>query len=755
MNLDLSILNPEQRKAVEEIEGPSIIIAGAGSGKTRVLTYKIAYLLESGVSPFEILALTFTNKAAAEMKERIAKLYTKGFDRIWMGTFHSIFARLLRIESEYLGFNRNFTIYDSDDSINIVKMLMTANNMPLDNPTPKAIHNAISNLKNKLKMPLEFADIAITAFDKKVSTIYSQYQKALAKNNAMDFDDLLIKPIELFRRYPEVLEKYQERFKFILVDEYQDTNKAQYTIVKMLSDKHKNVSIVGDDAQSIYKWRGAEIQNIFDFQEDYKECKIFKLEQNYRSTKKILALADNVIKRNLKQMEKNLWTDNEPGEDIHLIETMTDRDEGTRIARYIFDEMQRKKLNFKDFVILYRTNGQSRTIEDSLRQNNIPYLIIGGVRFYQRKEIKDILAYLKIIVNPSDNESLLRVLNLKQGIGKTTIDKLTGIAESQNLQIFDVIKSINDYEEFSTKTRNLIVDILNYIHKYQYLKEEISLSELAGGVVDEMGILRNLRNENTIESEERISNIQELVSAIAEFADTNDEPTLEMFLQQVSLVADIDNLDNQKNAVTLMTIHSAKGLEFPVVFVTGLEEGIFPVSGATLYEDELEEERRLFYVAITRAKQKLYMTFSNQRYKFGMLSYQMKSRFLKEIPEEIMKANIRFEGLKLFNGNKTKPERDRQSTLFGPSIKYDYYNPPSASAPKKKTSSGSKEQQHDPLTDKFPDIQKGVVVFHNTFGKGTVLSTMGKGLDKKAEIYFDDIGIKKIILKYAKMTVGS
>jgi len=720
--LDLNILNAEQRRAVEEIEGPSMIIAGAGSGKTRVLTYKIAYLIESGISPFEILALTFTNKAATEMKERISKLVKTNFDKIWMGTFHSIFARLLRIEADYLGFTRNFTIYDSEDSANLIKQLMINNSMPTDNPTPKAIHNSISNLKNKLIFPKEFSTLAKTAFDKKVEMIYEDYQKGLLKNNSMDFDDLLIKPIELFKRYPEILEKYQERFKFILVDEYQDTNKAQYMIVKLLSQKYKNVSIVGDDAQSIYKWRGAEIQNIFDFQDDFKDCKIFKLEQNYRSTQKILAFADHVIKRNRKQMEKNLWTENLHGENIHLIETMTDKDEANRICRYIFEEMQKKKLNFKDFVILYRTNAQSRILEDALRQNSIPYVIIGGIRFYQRKEIKDILAHLKIIVNPQDNESMMRILNLKAGIGKTSIDKLLTVAEKNKLQLFDVMKNINDHSEFSSKTKNILIEILNYIYKYQYLKEEMSLSELARGVIDEMGILRALRLENTLEAEERINNIQELLSAVAEYSDTTDEPTLDLFLQQVSLVADIDNLDNQKNAVTMMTIHSAKGLEFPVVFITGLEEGLFPVSGATMYEDELEEERRLFYVAITRAKSKLYISYANQRYKFGMQSYQMKSRFLKEISEEVINEHFIFEGLKLFGNKKTKPEKP---SLFSPSIKYEYYSKPSNYHDDIDSSSG----------DKFPDIQKGVTVFHNTFGKGTVLSTTGKGLDKDLKLF--------------------
>jgi DNA helicase-2/ATP-dependent DNA helicase PcrA len=743
MSVDLSILNAEQRKAVEEIEGPSMIIAGAGSGKTRVLTYKIAYLVDSGINPYEILALTFTNKAAKEMKERISRLISSDFEKIWMGTFHSVFARMLRTEAEYIGFTRNFTIYDSDDSANLIKQIMITNNIPTDNPTPKAIHTSISSLKNKLIFPKEFSSIAKTPFDKRVEIVYEDYQRALLKNNSMDFDDLLVRPIELFRRNPEILEKYQERFKFILVDEYQDTNKAQYIIVKLLAGKYKNLSVVGDDAQSIYKWRGAEIQNIFDFQDDFKDCKVFRLEQNYRSSGKILALADHVIKRNSKQLEKNLWTENESGEHIHLVETMTDRDEAGRICRYIFDEMQQKKLNFKDFVILYRTNAQSRILEDALRQSNIPYLIIGGIRFYQRKEIKDILAHLKVIVNPEDNESLLRVLNLRQGIGKTTIDKVISIAEKKNIQLFEVLKYINEFKEFTSKTKNNITEVLNYIYKYQYLKDEMSLSELARGVLDEIGILRSLRLENTIESEERINNIQELLSAIAEFSDNSDTPTLEMFLQQVSLVADIDNLDNQKNAVTLMTIHSAKGLEFQVVFITGLEEGLFPVSGATMYQEELEEERRLFYVAITRAQVKLYISFANQRYKFGIQNYQMKSRFLKEISEEIINEHVIYEGLKQLHSKKHKPEHKSSS---GPSIKYEYY--PKENHNKKSSSHESHQE------DNFPDIQKGVSVVHNTFGKGTVLSTTGKGLDKRAEIYFEDIGLKKIILKYAKMTIN-
>jgi len=739
--LDLSKLNQAQREAVLETEGPCMIIAGAGSGKTRVLTYKIAYLIESGINPFDILALTFTNKAAKEMRSRIANLIDTDFERIWMGTFHSVFARILRLESDYLGFTRNYSIYDNDESVSMIKSIMTANKISTDDPTPKAVFNKISSLKNKLILPEEFSQTAKTHFDKKVDMLYDLYQKALFKSNAMDFDDLLIKPIELFKKNPEVLHKYQEKFKFILVDEYQDTNKAQYIILKMLSGKYNNISVVGDDAQSIYKWRGAEIENIFEFRDDFSDHKIFKLEQNYRSTQNILKFAGHVIKNNKKQLEKNLWTDNCEGEKIHLIENLSDKDEASRICRNVYEEMQKKKLNFKDFVVLYRTNYQSRLIEESLRQNNIPYIIVGGIRFYQRKEIKDVLAYLKIIVNPNDNESLLRILSMKQGIGKTTIDKLISIAGKTQSQLFDVLKIIGEQTVFSSKSKNLLIEILNYVYKYQYLKEEMSVSELVSAVIDETGMIHELKIENTSESEERINNIQELLSAVAEFSNESDEPTLENFLEKVSLVADIDEVDNQKNAVTLMTIHSSKGLEFPVVFITGLEEGLFPISSSIMEEAQLEEERRLFYVAITRAMSKLYLSYSNQRYRFGVPSYQMKSRFLREVPEEIIKEHFIYESLKQLYDRKLKSD---VSSSRGHSIQYEYYNEERAKR---------KYKEETSETDRFPDIQKGVTVFHNTFGKGTVLSISGKGIDKKAEIYFEDIGLKNIYLKYAKITV--
>lgn len=737
MGINLDELNPEQRAAVEQIEGPNMIIAGAGSGKTRVLTYKIAHLLDSGISPFEILALTFTNKAANEMRERISKLNSGQGDKLWMGTFHSIFARLLRIEAQRIGFDRNFTIYDAEDSLNVIKQIMGANNISQETTNPKAVQHTMSNLKNKFINPVEYSVYAKSDFERKVLTVYTNYQPCLKRSNAMDFDDLLIKPIELFNNNPDVLEKYQDRFKFILVDEYQDTNKAQYLIVKALSQKHKNISVVGDDAQSIYKWRGAEIQNIFDFETDFSERNLFRLEQNYRSTKKILQLADDVIKRNKKQIDKNLWTENLEGEEIHLIESMSDRDEALKVAKNILDEIHKSKYNYKDFVVLYRTNAQSRTLEDALRMQKIPYTIVGGIRFYQRKEIKDILAYLKIIANPFDNESVLRVLGMTEGVGKTSVEKLMMIGDEKGIQLYEVLSTLENHQGFSSNIRNKLTDINGFISKFKYLKDEMSLLELTRGIVDHTGIIRNLKSENTFEAEERIANIEELISAIAEYSDTVDNASLEGFLQEVSLVADIDSLDNQKNAVTLMTIHAAKGLEFPVVFITGLEEGLFPVGNSINSEEELEEERRLFYVAITRAMRKLYLMFANTRYKFGTPSYQTKSRFIREISPEIADKHIKHETLR--NRMEYAPVAKAKT---GRAIQYDLY------IGKKK-----KAEKEEFENDKFPDIHKGTIVEHEAFGKGKVISTQGAGLDKKAEIYFEDIGLKKIVLKYAKLTI--
>lgn len=715
-----------------------MIVAGAGSGKTRVLTYKIAYLIESGINPFEMLALTFTNKAANEMKQRIHKLAGATAENLWMGTFHSVFAKILRIEAQYIGFDRNFTIYDDDDSEKVVEACMKELGFSTDNPKPKTVNGYIKGLKNKLVLPEDIGNVT-NPFERIAVPVYREYQNRLIKNNAMDFDDLLINPIILFRSNPDVLAKYQNRFKFILVDEYQDTNRAQYEIVKMLAQGHGNISVVGDDAQSIYRWRGAEIENILKFESDFESCSVFKLEQNYRSTKNILSLADEVIKNNKRQIKKTLFTDNHDGEKVTLAEVFSDRDEGMMVVKWILHEIQNRKLNFKDFVILYRTNAQSRVIEDALRTNSIPYIIVGGVKFYQRKEIKDVLAYLKVLVNPKDDEAMTRILKLRDGIGEQTVEKLKAMAKEIAKSIAEVLlvmleekNAEGDKAKRRTKIENELIRVAEIIKKYNEVKEGLSPSELARSIVDEIGILRELRNDGTDESMDRMYNVQELLSGISEYTDNTEGATLEGFLQEVSLVTDIDKYDTDKNAVTLMTTHSSKGLEFPVVFITGLEDGIFPLSSSMMEQEEMEEERRLFYVAITRAMQKLYMTYALQRYRFGNVSYQMKSRFINEIDT----SKLDYQKSSVMTRHKSRSNREE-----GSSIKYEFYN--------NKTSD-------DVLNDIFREdlgVKKGSVVFHNNFGKGRVLDVSGRGDAKKASIHFDKVGVKNIILKYANLTI--
>lgn len=737
MNLT-SELNEEQRKAVEQIEGPCMIVAGAGSGKTRVLTYKIAYLIESGINPFEMLALTFTNKAANEMKQRIHKLAGATAENLWMGTFHSVFAKILRIEAQHIGFDRNFTIYDDDDSEKVVEACMKELGFSTDNPKPKTVNGYIKGLKNKLVLPDDIGNVT-NPFERIAVPVYREYQNRLIKNNAMDFDDLLINPIILFRTNPDVLAKYQNRFKFILVDEYQDTNRAQYEIVKMLAQGHGNVSVVGDDAQSIYRWRGAEIENILKFESDFDGCNVFKLEQNYRSTKSILSLADEVIKNNKRQIKKTLFTDNHEGDKVTLAEVFSDRDEGLMVVKWILHEIQHRKLNFKDFVILYRTNAQSRVIEDALRTNSIPYIIVGGVKFYQRREIKDVLAYLKVLVNPKDDEAMTRILKLREGIGDQTVEKLKAMAKEIAKSIAEVLlvmleekNAEGDKAKRRTKIENELIRVAEIIKKYNEVKEGLSPSELARSIVDEIGILRELRNDGTDESMDRMYNVQELLSGISEYTDNTEGATLEGFLQEVSLVTDIDKYDTDKNAVTLMTTHSSKGLEFPVVFITGLEDGIFPLSSSMLEQEEMEEERRLFYVAITRAMQKLYMTYALQRYRFGNVSYQMKSRFINEIDT----SKLDYQKSSVMTKHKSRSHQEE-----GSSIKYEFYN---------------NKTNDDVLNDIFREdlgVKKGSVVFHNNFGKGKVIDVSGRGDAKKASIHFDKVGVKNIILKYANLTI--
>lgn len=735
MNLSKD-LNTAQQKAVEQLEGPCLIVAGAGSGKTRVLTYKIAYLIESGISPFEILALTFTNKAAKEMKERIFTLVGENAANIWMGTFHSIFARILRWEAQHIGYDRNFSIYDDQDSKKLIEDIMKAHNWISDSSKPDAIFGIIKSLKNKITQPDDFYNMANNPIERIASKVYDEYQKALFKNNAMDFDDLLINPIVLFRTVPDVLKKYQNRFKFVLVDEYQDTNIAQYQIVKQLSDLHKNITVVGDDAQSIYRWRGAEIENILKFETDFSNCKVFKLEQNYRSTQRILSFADNIIKNNKRQIPKTLFTKNDTGEEVILSETLADRDEALFIVKTITNECHNLKLNFKDFVILYRTNAQSRIIEDAFIKNSIPYIIIGGVKFYQRKEIKDVIAYLKVLVNSKDDEAMMRILGLRDGIGDVTIGRLKKYAKENKLSIADALHDIflrkDKVSEKQTKINAELLKLATLLENYRQLNDELTPGELAGILVDELAIIRKYRNEGTEDALDRANNVQELINGISSYTDNVEKPTLEGFLQEVSLLTDIDNYDDRKNAVTLMTMHSAKGLEYPVVFVTGLEEGLFPLMSSFDTMEEMEEERRLFYVAATRAMKKLYVTYALTRYRFGTNTYQMKSRFLSEIQPSLYHVQKR---------SGIKQPHQRTVEVEGTSIRYEYYDDAVSS-------------NDDEVIFQNNGINKGTIVFHNNFGKGKVLEVSGKGDSKKAQIKFDKAGVKNIILKYANLRIG-
>jgi DNA helicase-2/ATP-dependent DNA helicase PcrA len=705
----LKDLNKEQRDAVKWINGPVLILAGPGSGKTRVLTYKIAYLLSLGVKPYEILALTFTNKAANEMKERAFNLVGDPAKNVTIGTFHSVFAKILRVEAEKLGYTKNFTIYDQDDSLSLIKNLIKELNFSEDSINAGIVQSKISNAKNALITPDGYLSMAENQFELKVAYIYKAYQTALFQRNAMDFDDLLVKAVELFVNFQDVLEKYQSRFKYILIDEYQDTNRVQYILLKMLVQKHRNLCVIGDDAQSIYSWRGAEIRNILDFKSDFPDCKIFKLEQNYRSTKKILRAADSVIKNNTEQILKNLWTDNNEGEPIVVVECKDERDEAERVVHFIKEEIRKNKYNLRDFVILYRTNAQSRSFEDELRRERLPYTIVGSIAFYKRKEVKDILAYLRLIVNPKDDESFLRVINFpSRGIGEATIDRVRAFASVKGISLFEAISRSNSIPGLTDRARKNLFNFYLLIQKYIDLKDKISAGELSRALIDDLGLIRLYKEDGSPEALQRIENIEELLSAITEFSNENPEKNaLEKFLEEVSLISDIDTWENKRDTITLMTLHSAKGLEFPVVFITGLEEGLFPIANAIYNKRELEEERRLFYVGITRAMKKLYLTYAKSRMKAGNVMYQRKSRFLDEIPIELV----------LYHNAKDEARKTKKKEDF--------------------------EQSYN--------FTVGSVVFHEVFGIGRIVDLSGNGDKASAVVDFENFGRKLLLLKYANL----
>ena len=736
----LNDLNPVQTDAVKASNGPVIIIAGAGSGKTRVLTYRIAYLMACGVPPYQILALTFTNKAANEMKNRIIKLVGEEARNLWMGTFHSMFARILRKECLHLKFTPAFTIYDSDDSLNTIKKVMEKLNLPTQQFNPSAIRSRISLVKNQYISPGKFAALGRDIFDEKAALVYAEYQKTLAHSNAMDFDDLLVKPIELFEKKKDVLEKYQHRFKFILVDEFQDTNHAQYQVVKLLGNAHRNIAVVGDDAQSIYSFRGADIRNILDFQKDYSDCQIFRLEQNYRSTKSIISIADQLIQNNEKQLKKSLWTANPLGEPVTIIQCMDDREEGSQIVRAIQQESHSRKIDLKDFAVLYRTNAQSRALEEAFRKNAIPYEIIGGIRFYERKEIKDVLAYLRLLANPSDEESFLRIVNYPaRGIGDVTVEHVRSFAAKYSLIMFDALKRTDEIAELTDRAKKGLKQFRALIDKYQALRLQMTFSEWARSLVDELGILTFFKEERTSESMGRWENVQELLSAISEFSNEKQDGTLESFLEEVALVSDIDKWEGEHNAVTLMTLHASKGLEFPVVMIAGLEEGLLPFYSNMSEPENVEEERRLFYVGITRAEQKLYITHTNLRYRFGDVTYPSESRFLSELGKE----NIEHTGLRA---------KRKQAT----SALFEFDKPATAS---RLSLYKKKIEETAFFDDAMPDyekesqehleIKRGLMVKHEIFGRGRIVEVNGKGDAQKAVVQFDGYGVKNLIVKYA------
>lgn len=780
-------LNERQREAVLHIDGPLMIVAGAGSGKTKVLTTRVAHLMANGVDSFNILALTFTNKAAKEMKERVEKILGDGEARnLYIGTFHSVFARILRFEAEKIGYPRNFTIYDTDDAKSVIKTVVNELNLDDKHYKPNLVYNRISAAKNALVGPEEYRnDYGIQQEDMRanrpaIAQIFDAYAKRCFKNGAMDFDDLLLKFYELLKNVPESLAKYQRKFKYILIDEYQDTNPAQYEIIKLLGAMHENVCVVGDDAQSIYSFRGATIQNILQFQKDYDEVKLVKLEQNYRSTQSILHVANEIIKNNKGQIEKVLFTENSEGEKIKLVRTMTDNDEGKFVADSIQEQKLRNHYSNKDFAILYRTNAQSRAFEESLRRMGIAYTIYGGISFYQRKEVKDMVAYLRVIVNPKDEEALKRIINYPaRGIGKTTIDKLVLFANENNISMWDVMEGATELG-FKTGTKELLDDFVTMIKSFASMLTKQNAYEVAFHVGKQTGLVKELFNDKSTEGVNRYENIQELLNSIKEWTESPDnedgelvDKSLASYLQQITLLTDADEKDPDADTVKLMTIHAAKGLEFSCVFAAGLEEMLFPNALSINTREELEEERRLFYVVITRAKQRLWVTYANTRYRFGSLVQNDPSRFIEEIPEQYMDRSFAGGGAKnqiggskwgrgsAFDRMKGKYVDDGESGKVSQQSG-TYYNAgpgvakstPSYLPPKGQP---AKTKEHIPSPDftasDTSKLQVGQKVEHQKFGFGEVLKMEGAAHNPIATVKFEHNGEKKIMLNYAKLRI--
>jgi DNA helicase-2/ATP-dependent DNA helicase PcrA len=760
----LTGLNKEQRQAVETTDGPILLLAGAGSGKTRVLTHRIAYLMaHKQITPWNILAITFTNKAAKEMKERVASLVGGVAEDIWISTFHSMCVRILRKDIERIGYNRSFTILDSGDQLTAIKEAMKRLNIDTKKFEPKAIRASISNFKNALKTPQEAARLAGDYYDQMVCQVYEAYQKLLKTNHSLDFDDLIMMTVKLFQEVPDVLAFYQRKFQYIHVDEYQDTNRAQYLLTTMLADYHHNLCVVGDSDQSIYRFRGADISIILSFEKDYRDAKVIKLEQNYRSTQRILQAANEVIRHNSERKEKTLRTDNDEGSKITYYRGQNEHDEAYFITQKI-QELQGQGHNYKDIAILYRTNAQSRVFEDVFLKANVPYTIVGGTRFYERKEIKDLLAYLRLVSNPDDDISLGRIVNVpKRGIGEATIERLAEYAAQKGFSLFEALAEL-DFIGLSARATNQLAQFYELIRSFIIRVDDFSVTRLTEALLEESGYRKALEDERTLEARARLENLDEFLSVTLEFEKSSEDKTLLSFLTDLALISDIDQVeeDEQKgNQVLLMTLHSAKGLEFPYVFLVGLEEGIFPHSRSAYDENELEEERRLAYVGITRAEKELYLTNAQTRTIFGRTSATAESRFIREIPEDLLEL------LSNQSANRERTDRHRadQSTWHQsyegaardsgsniPSSSFSQSRGLTASQPAKRASaikppafSGSGAEQIS--------WQVGDKAMHGKWGVGTVVSTKGTGDDLELSVAFEQpIGIKKLLARFAPLT---
>ena len=720
--MSLKKLNKIQRAAVESNDGPVLIFAGAGSGKTRVLTHKMYFLINEGhYKPEDILSVTFTNKAAKEMKERVMKLLKKDNLPITIGTFHSVFARVLRIEAKHLNISQQFAIYDVQDQLDLIKVILKEKNITKDLVTPNQARNQISYLKNKMIMPEAQSRKARTIIEKKIVEIYSSYQKALRDNDALDFDDLLLLPIELFEKNPKILAKYQRKWKYILVDEYQDTNRPQFYLLTKLAQKNEQICVVGDDDQSIYGWRGADVTNILDFEKFFPSCRIFTLEKNYRSTQQILDAATAVVTHNDKRAKKELIAENGDGELLGLFETRDELEEADAIISALEKEIKLNKRTFSNFAVLYRTNAQSRALEDSFRRMGIPYNLVGSVRFYDRKEVKDVIAYLRLVINLKDTVSLRRIINFPpRGIGMKTMDKCVSQANSDKIELFEVLKNA-DKLPIRGKQSESLIKFYKLIKKYHGLRNKLSANELSRSLIDEAGILSKFKNSKDEDSKERYDNVVELLNSIDEFCSRKSDVQLSDFLEEVSLLSDIDHWNDSDNRVTLMTVHSSKGLEFPVVFISGLDDGLFPLYQSIEDKKELEEERRLFYVALTRAQERVFLLYATNRRRMGGENIiGMPSRFIGEIPPEFL-DRIEFQSAltrRVVGGTlqkRAKIEITRTVTTFD-------------------------------------DFIVGDMVEHSIFGIGKIMVLSGTGENQRVGVIFKDGTKKKLIVKYANLT---